>query len=491
MLEKLKETFFSIGPIVLIVLLLSVTVVPISFAQVISFLISASFTIVGLSFFLLGADIGIVPIGEKAGSALISKKNLALLLVISFLIGFIITIAEPDVQVLASQICSVNSSINSMFLVMLIAIGVAFFVCVGLLRTILQVPIKIFYFLGYILIFTLAFLAPKEFFAISFDAGGATTGPMTVPFIIALGMGVASVKSNKNADSKADNFGLTGMASMGPILAVLVMGLFANSTSASAVTEQTLATVVANETTLRSELIKLVSSISHAFFDVLKALLPLVGLFIFFLLFLFKMTAFQIIRISVGLFYSFFGLVLFLTGVNSGFIPTGLQIGTTLASSHSWLLIILGFLIGAIVVCAEPAVWVLTKQVEEISGGTIKRQVLLGSLSIGVAVAVGLAIIRVLYPFPIFYLLIPAFSIALLLLFFCPTMFSAIAFDSGGVASGPMTASFVLSLALGASSATGGDPMMDGFGVIALVATAPLIAIQVLGLIFAKRSRQK
>lgn len=490
MFEKIKETFFSIGPIALIVLVLGLTVVPIPFAQIISFLLSTIFTIIGLSFFLLGADIGILPIGEKAGAALTSKKNLPLLLVVSFIIGFIITIAEPDVQVLASQICSVNTAISSTYLVLLIAIGVALFVCIGLLRTILQIPVKIFYFGGYIIIFLLAFIVPKSFFAIAFDAGGATTGPMTVPFIIALGMGVASVKSNKNADSKADNFGLTGMASMGPVLAVLIMGFCTKSGSGAEAVVSDIATVE-EELKLLAALGAVLKSVPHAFIDVLKALLPLVGLFVAFLLFLFKMTKRQIIKISVGLFYAFFGLVLFIAGVNSGFIPVGLKIGTVLASDYRWLLGILGFLVGAIVVCAEPAVWVLTKQVEEISGGTIKRQILFGSLSIGVSVAVGLAILRVLYGFPIAYLLVPAFGIALTLLFFCPTMFTAIAFDSGGVASGPMTASFVLSLALGASYATGGDPLMDGFGVIALVATAPLIAIQILGLIYAKRSKQK
>ena len=458
-----------------------------------TFIVSAIFTIVGLALFLLGADIGIIPMGEKAGSALTSKKNLPLLLIASFIIGFIITIAEPDVQVLAGQVSSVNPNIKSITLLIMIAVGIGFFVSLGLLRTVLQVPIKILYVGFYVIVFILAFVAPKEYFAISFDASGATTGPMTVPFIMALGMGVAAVKSNKNSDSKADNFGLTGLASIGPIFAVLIMGLVMSGKSA---TEVVAATEIVEETMVSvgtlERLRGVFKLVPHIIVEVAKALLPLVGLLIAFLIFLFKLTKRQIIKICVGLVYAFLGLVLFLTGINSGFIPAGTVIGETLGNSgQQWLLVLLGVVFGAIVVCAEPAVWVLTQQVEEISGGAIKRKVLLVALSSGVCIAVGLAMIRVIFGFHIAYILVPAFAIALILTFFCPKMFTAIAFDSGGVASGPMTSSFILSYTLGAATVLGGNPLTDGFGVIALVASAPLIAIQILGLIYSKKGKEK
>ena len=493
MLEKLKETFVSIGPIALIVLLLNWTITPLGDGMTLTFIVSAIFTIVGLALFLLGADIGIIPMGEKAGSALTSKKNLPLLLISSFVIGFIITIAEPDVQVLAGQVSGVNPNIKSITLLIMIAVGIGFFVSLGLLRTVLQIPIKILYVGFYVIVFILAFIAPQEYFAISFDASGATTGPMTVPFIMALGMGVAAVKSNKNSDSKADNFGLTGLASIGPIVAVLIMGLVMSGKSA---TEVVAATEIVEETMVSvgtlERLRGVFKLVPHIIVEVAKALLPLVGLLIAFLIFLFKLTKRQIIKICVGLVYAFLGLVLFLTGINSGFIPAGTVIGETLGNSgQQWLLVLLGVVFGAIVVCAEPAVWVLTQQVEEISGGTIKRKVLLVALSSGVCIAVGLAMIRVIFGFHIAYILVPAFVIALTLTFFCPKMFTAIAFDSGGVASGPMTSSFILSYTLGAATVFGGNPLTDGFGVIALVASAPLITIQILGLIYAKKGKEK
>lgn len=493
MLEKIKETFVSIGPIALIVLILNWTITPLGDGMTLTFIVSSLFTIIGLALFLLGADIGIIPMGEKAGSALTSKKNLPLLLIASFVIGFIITIAEPDVQVLTGQVSAVNPSIKSTTLLIMIALGIGFFVSLGLLRTVLQIPIK-FLFVGfYVVVFVLAFLAPQEYFAISFDASGATTGPMTVPFIMALGMGVAAVKSNKSSDSKADNFGLTGLASIGPIVAVLLMGLMMSGKSSGAeiqVVEESVAEIAVTYTTL-SRLKELFGIIPHIIVEVSKALLPLVGLLVVFLIFLFKLTKRQIIKICVGLIYAFLGLVLFLTGINGGFIPAGTVIGETLGKSGQlWLLVALGVTFGAIVVCAEPAVWVLTKQVEEISGGAIKRKVLLVALSSGVCIAVGLAMIRVIFGFHIAYILVPVFAIALALTFFCPKMFTAIAFDSGGVASGPMTSSFILSYTLGAATILGGNPLTDGFGVIALVASAPLIAIQILGLIYAKKGKE-
>lgn len=506
MIEKLKESFFSIGPIALIVLLLSFTITPMGIVNNITFVFCAILTIIGLALFLLGADVGIIPIGEKAGASLTSKKNLPLLLIGSFIIGFIITIAEPDVQVLANQVASVNPSVNPKLLLIMIAIGIGFFVSLGLLRIVFQYSIKLFYCVFYVIVFVLAFIAPKDFFAVAFDASGATTGPMTVPFILALGMGVAAVMSNTK-NNKSDNFGLTGLASIGPILAVLLMSIFFIDSSSAIITNTENVVPVINDEILTltnsSEITKnsinifsgikdVLKQFPHTFIEVAKSLIPLIGLFIVFLIFLFKISKRQIIKIFIGLFYAFVGLILFFLGINGGFIPAGTIIGETLgALNYKLFLIILSIVLGAIVVCAEPAVWVLTKQVEEISGGTIRRKVLLAALSFGVSAVLGLAMVRVIYGFSVAYLLVPIFVIALSLTFFCPTMFTAIAFDSGGVASGPMTSSFILSFTLGVSTAMGGNPLTDAFGVIGLVASAPLIAIQILGLIYSKKSQKK
>lgn len=476
LVHKIKETAVSVVPVMILVFILHFTCAPLLPATFLHFIIGGILTILGLSLFLLGADIGIIPIGEKGGAALTSKKNLPLLLSVSFAIGFIITFAEPDVQVLAQQVQSINPSVNALLLVSMISIGVGFFVSLGLMRTVLQIPIKLFYLIFYILLFAAAFFTPPDFLSIAFDAGGATTGPMTVPFILALGMGVAAVHGGKNKHTYS--FGLTGLVSIGPIIAVVLLGIFMGKPNSGSV----LQTAAVNH--------DLSHIIPEVFSEVVKALLPLAGLFILFQLFLIKMPPKQLIRMSAGLVYSFLGLLLFLSGVKYGFMPAGTELGSILGKPGSTgILITAGAIMGAVVVCAEPAVWVLTQQVEHISGGSIKRKTLLTALAFGVSLSIILSMIRVTLGFSLWYYLIPGYSIALLLMLFCPKMYTSIAFDSGGVASGPMTSTFILSFTLGASHASGGNPVTDAFGVIAMVAMTPLIAIQILGILTIKRGK--
>lgn len=499
--QKFKETLSSVVPIMAVVLVLGLTIAPLGVGLIVRFLIGGVLVILGLTVFLLGVDIGILPIGERSGAALTAKKNLQLLLGVSFVIGVMVTIAEPDVQVLADQIRGVAPSVNKWALIIMIAAGVGLFVMIGLLRTVLSLKLKWVLIIAYALLFTLAFLCPAEFQGVAFDAGGATTGPMTVPFIMALGVGVAAVRSKGNAQADSQNgqndasFGLTGIASVGPVVSVCVYGIILQLSGAPSDTQAEQAVVHTAETAgIASHGLGLnvfVNILPNVLKEVSLALLPLVLMFIVFQLFLLKMPPVQVNRMIKGVVYSFVGLVMFLIGVNGGFMPAGQQLGHVLGAHASqaggvWtvLLVAVGFVFGAIVVCAEPAVWVLTEQVENVSGGTIKRKVMLAALSMGVALSIGLSMLRVLYGFSLWYLLVPGYLIALLLTFFCPAMFTGIAFDSGGVASGPMTSTFILSFTLGAAVAGGGNPVTDAFGVIALVAMTPLIAIQILGIIF-------
>ena len=499
-IQKFKETLSSVLPIMAIVLLLGITVAPLELNTIVCFLLGGALLIFGLTIFLLGVDTGILPIGERSGAALTAKRNLPLLLSVSFVIGFMVTIAEPDVQVLANQIKGVSPALNKWPLIFMIAGGVGLFVMTGLLRTVLNWHLKWVLIISYILLFALAFLSPKEFQGVAFDAGGATTGPMTVPFIMALGVGVATVRS-KSKSSEDSSFGLTGIASIGPIAAVclygIILALKGNSATANQLPEEGAATesIVSNGILGLGIFIKLLPSTLK---EVSMALLPLVLMAAAFQLFLLKMPPVQVRRMIKGLVYSFIGLVIFLIGVNGGFMPAGQKLGMTLGSlaasgSFAWtlLLCLTGLVFGAVVVCAEPAVWVLTEQVESVSGGTIKRKVMLVSLSFGVALSVGISMLRVLYGFSLWYILIPGYALALLLTFFCPSLFTGIAFDSGGVASGPMTSTFILSFTLGATTACGGNPATDAFGVIALVAMTPLIAIQVLGIIYKLKNKRK
>ncbi|WP_407426680.1 DUF1538 domain-containing protein [Treponema sp.] len=493
---KFKETVSSVLPVMILVILLGLTIAPMSFSVMTRFVLGGILVIFGLTIFLLGVDIGILPVGERSGAALTAKRNLPLLLGAAFLIGFIVTVAEPDVQVLADQVMGIAPNVSKWGLILMIAAGVGFFVSLGILRTVLSIPLNILLTVSYIFVFILAFFTPAAFQGIAFDSGGATTGPMTVPFIMALGVGVAAVRSKKDKNGKIqssgdDSFGLTGIASIGPVLAVIIYGIIlsnSNSTGTEAVVEE------------ENEIVKGIFVFLKLLPSILKevsfALAPLVAMSALFQIFLLKMPPMQVVRMVRGFVMSFFGLILFLAGAQGGFMPAGQALGEVLGkasqSGSLWtaLLILTGIVFGAIVVCAEPAVWVLTDQVESISGGTIKRRVMLTALSAGVAISIGISMCRVLFGFSLWYILIPGYFLALLLSFLCPKLFTGIAFDSGGVASGPMTSTFILSFTLGASEASGGNPAVDAFGVIALVAMTPLIAIQILGIIFKIKSKR-
>jgi len=495
-----------------IVLLLGVTVAPLNTSLMIRFVAGGIMVILGLTIFLTGVDIGILPIGERSGAALTSKRNLPLLLGGAFLIGFIVTVAEPDVQVLADQVYGIDPLVSKWGLIFMIAGGIGLFVLLGILRTVLSIPLKWVLISSYGIVFALAFFTPAQYQGVAFDSGGATTGPMTVPFIMALGVGVAAVRSKnskENSDAGDDSFGLTGIASIGPIAAVCLYGIIMCRGESQPVLEAEIIGSAGETSNL------FIQILPHIINEVLNALAPLVVMAIVFQIFLLKMPPFQVIRMVRGLLFSFVGLVVFLLGAQGGFMPVGETLGSILGefalSGDKFVvvynaageitselnipgiievifLLLMGCVFGAVVVCAEPAVWVLTDQVESVSGGTIKRKVMLIALSTGVAVSIGISMARVLFGFSLWYILIPGYVLALVLTFFCPKLFMGIAFDSGGVASGPMTSTFILSFTLGAAMTSGGNPATDAFGVIAMVALMPLIAIQILGIVYKIKS---
>lgn len=478
--EKIKESVSSVLPVTLIVLLLLATFIPVPSAMLLCFIIGAVMMTVGMGFFTLGADTSMSPIGEFIGARLTRSKNLFLVIVVSFFVGVLITVSEPDIQVLAAQV----SSIKSIVLILSIGVGVGLFLVVSMLRIIFAIKLKYLLLFFYGVIFLLAALMPQNFLAVSFDSGGVTTGPMTVPFIMALGLGVCAIRADSDAEN--DSFGLVALCSIGPIIAVMILSMFAKgdpSTHASYV-------MPAIETS-RDITMTFLQTIPHYMKEVLLAVGPIAAFFFIFQAVAGGMQRNALFKIIIGLIYTYIGLVLFLTGVNVGFMFVGYYIGDAIAASQYKILILpLGMLIGYFIVSAEPAVKVLTKQVEETTSGAIPGKLLGISLSIGVAVSVGLAMIRILTGISIMYFLIPGYAIALLLSFFVPDIFTSIAFDSGGVASGPMTATFLLPFAVGACSAVGGDITKDAFGVVAMVAMTPLITIQILGLVYKIKQRK-
>ncbi len=477
--EKLEEALQAVVPVVVLVLLLCFSIAPVSPGIVLEFLVGAVMLIVGMMFFTLGAELSMTPMGEKVGSTMARAKNLMVMIVLGFLLGFVVTISEPDLQVLANQV----PSIPNMVLILAVAVGVALFLVAALLRMVFKIALAPMLIALYVLVFMLAFLVPEDFLAVAFDSGGVTTGPMTVPFIMALGIGISAVRSDQNAAD--DSFGLVSLCSVGPILAVLLLGILYQPDGASYAAE---AHMEAADSVVLGRMFT--SSVPHYMKEIGISMAPVVGFFAIFQLAALHMEKRSLLKVVIGLVYTYIGLVLFLTGANVGFMPAGSFLGGTLAAlEHKWVIVPIGMVIGFFIVRAEPAVYVLMKQVEELTDGAISGAAMKISLSVGVAVSIGLAMIRVLTGISALYFLIPGYGIAMVLAFFVPKIFTAIAFDSGGVASGPMTATFLLPFAMGACQAVGGNLVRDAFGVVAMVAMTPLITIQILGFVYQLKSR--
>ncbi len=480
--EKLKEALEAVGPILIIVLILGLTVAPLPSGIFLAFLFGSLLLVIGEMFFSLGAELAMEPMGARMGSSVTRTKKLPLILGVGFLLGFLITISEPDLMVLAGQV----QAIPRLVLILAVGVGVGLFLLIGFLQKLLAIPLRTVLLVLYLLVFVLAFLAPGNFLAIAFDAGGVTTGPMTVPFILAFGVGISAIRNDRRA--AGDSLGLVAVCSVGPILTVLILSIIYRP-EVDSYTEVVLPEI-AESVSLGRLFLK---EIPTYLWEMARALLPITLFFGIWQTIFIRLNRKNLARIGIGLVYTYVGLVLFLTGANVGFMPAGLYLGRILADlPFNWILIPLGMVIGYFIVKAEPAVYVLMRQVEDITDGAVSGKVLQISLCCGVAVSVGLAMLRVLTGTFILWFVLPGYFLALILSFVTPEMFTAIAFDSGGVASGPMTAAFLLPLAIGACLASGGNVITDAFGVVSMVAMTPLITIQILGLIYRFRgSRRK
>ena len=481
LLEKLEEALRAVIPIILIVLFLCFTIAPISPGLLMVFLIGAVLLIVGMMFFTLGADLAMTPIGERVGTAMTQSRKLAVIIPLAFLLGVSITVSEPDLQVLAGQV----PSVPNMVLIMTVAVGVGLFLALAIVRIRYKISLSMLLIVCYLALILVSAFVPKEFLAVAFDSGGVTTGPMTVPFIMAMGVGLASVRSDKNAAN--DSFGLVALSSVGPILAVLILGCFFKPTEA-AYTLTDVATVVTTQDVARV----FAQGLPLYAREVLLSLVPILWVFLIFQWLTHRYHGLQIKRIIVGFGYTYIGLVLFLCGANVGFAPVGAYLGKELAGlSLRWILVPIGALIGYYIVKAEPAIQVLNHQVEAVTNGAISVKMMNRCMQIGVAASVGLAMLRVLTGISIQWFVIPGYIIALVLSRMVPDIFIGIAFDSGGVASGPMTSTFLLPLSIGVCEALGGNLMTDAFGVVALVALTPLIAIQLMGLVYKLKTAKR
>ena len=477
--EKISESIASVLPIAVIVALMCLSFVPVTTDLMLAFLLGTIMLIVGMGLFTLGAEASMTQIGNHTGAKMTKSRRLWLILALSFVLGIAITVAEPDLTVLASNVPHIDTTV----LIITVSVGVGLFLVICMLRILLGIQLRWVLLGCYAIVFALAAFSDAGFLSVAFDSGGVTTGPMTVPFIMALGVGVASIRSDKNAE--ADSFGLVALCSIGPILAIMLLGFFYDmeeGTVASAVIHS-----YANTVELGGGYVQ---AIPHYMYEVATALAPIVVFFLLFQVFSLKLRKLPFLKIVIGLAYTYVGLVLFLVGVNVGFSSLGTILGARLAEKAAWLLVPIAMLMGWFIISAEPAVHVLNKQVEEISAGAVSEKAMGLSLSIAIALATGLAMVRVLTGVSILWFVVPGYAIALAMSFFVPPIFTAIAFDSGGVASGPMTATFMLPFAMGACEAVGGNVITDAFGLVSLVAMMPLITVQVMGAVYLVRSRR-
>lgn len=481
LLSKLKEALVSVLPVTLIVLIISFTpVVSLTSTETVAFCVSAVGLIVGIALFNLGADLAMTPMGEHIGSGLTKSKKVIALVVVCFFMGLLITVAEPDLSVLASQIKDImpgGGNSGKMLLIITVGAGVGIFLVIAILKIVFHKDLSSLVMFFYLMLFALcAILAENgkfELIPLSFDSGGVTTGPITVPFIMALGVGISATVGGRN--SNENSFGLIALCSVGPIIAVMILSMTGNGNLSSYD-----ASIYDIENYLGSEFGML---ILEKVKDVAIALALITAFFMILQFIVLKLPKQKLAQIGIGIAYTFVGLIIFLVSVEVGFMPIGFKIGTQIADYSQPLLVVFGFILGLVVVLAEPAVHVLNKQVEEITNGGVKKKEMMIALSVAVGISIGLSLIRMIYGFSILYYLIPGYIISLGLSFFVPKIYTAIAFDSGGVASGPLTSSFILPLVIGACEATSGNASIYSlaFGVVAMVAMTPLITIQLLG----------
>ncbi|WP_286944861.1 DUF1538 domain-containing protein [Acetobacterium sp. UBA5834] len=477
--EKFKEVLVSVLPITLIVVMLSFTLVPIDTPIMLRFLLGAFLIVVGLTIFLFGVDLGITPIGSLMGTHIAKSNKVSIVILSGLILGFFISVAEPDLHILAGQVALVSANvITKTEIILCVSVGIALLLTVGFLRIIYNKSLSLLLTLIYGVILIVSFFSSQEFLAISFDASGATTGALTVPFILALALGISSLKKGKASED--DSFGLVGIASTGAILAVMIMSVLKGTKEISGSLDSSLSASTA-------VILPFINKLPTILYEVVLALLPIVTIFIVFQVISFKLKKKPLKRIIKGLVYTLIGLVLFLTGVNAGFMDVGTLVGYNIASiDNKAVLIAIGALLGLVVILAEPAVYVLTKQIEDVTSGYLKRKVVLVALSLGVSLAVGLSMLRIIVPeIKLWHYLLPGYILAVVLSYLVPKLFVGMSFDSGGVSSGPMTATFILAFAQGAAeSIEGANVLVDGFGLIAMVALMPIIALEILGLIF-------
>lgn len=482
LLQKFKEVSLSVLLITVFVTVLNFTIVKLPSEDFIQFVIGAVLVYIGLSIFLFGVDLSVTPIGDHMGKVITKPGKLPILVFGGFLLIFIMAIAEPSLIIFGGQVEKVTGGQLKGFIIMMaVAIGFGLAAATGFTRIIKSFPLNILLSSIYLVVFALMGLVHKDYHGIAFDAAAATTGSIVVPYLLAITVSVAAVKQQAGT-AEEDSFGLLGIATGVATLTTLLLGaLFVDTHNLLGDADQAVETMT------------FITALSDALLDVTLSIAPVIFMFIASLFLKPRLSQRQIKRMGTGLIYTFIGLTIFLTGVYGGFMDVGRLVGNSLAKNASkGLIIFIGFLLGLLTILAEPSVYVQTDLIEEVSSGAIKRGLVLISLSIGVGLAVAFAMIRIILPqVELWHIVLVGYLSALVLSFFTPKIFVGIGFDGGAVASGPMTATFMLAFVQGVADGFGGGGILDGFGIIGLVALMPVVALQVLGLLVKLKTRKE
>lgn len=439
--------------------------------QMVSFAIAVVMVVIGMALFNLGTDQSMTEIGRIIGGSIIKKNKFFFVIAMTFIIGVLVTIAEPDLSVLSYQI-----GLNKEVIVAAIGVGVGLFLVVGVIRVTLHQNLNVMFLAFYGLCFALLYFIDPRFLPICFDSGGVTTGPVTVPFLLGFGLGMAARRGGRNSE---DSFGLTALCSIGPILAVVVISVIMKGTGRS-LPDTYIVDIVPSEDIFYD----LVSVLQKTLGQVALSVGPILAFFVIYDLIFVRVPAKDLLRIVVGMVITYVGLVLFLTAVEWAFLPIAKAVGLMLGTSETlrYVAVAIGALFGIFGVLAEPAVHILVAQMEQVSDGRIRKIQVLIMLALGNGIAVSLAVLRCCFRFGLEFYIIPGYILAFILSFLVPKIYSAMAFDSGGVASGPMTSTFVLPFCIGFAFSCEADVYVYGFGLVALVALMPIIIIQLLGL---------
>lgn len=482
--EKLKEVLTSILPIVVVFSILAIFLLKLPGEEIAMFIFCIILVVLGFTIFLTGVEVGINPMGAIIGKEIPKRRSRMFMILVVFTISFLVTIAEPDVSVFATQVHEMFSSINPGTLTLCIAVGVAFFLIVAAFRIIYKLSLRAIITAGYVVvaIMTIVLYATgnNEFIAIAFDSGGVTTGPVTVPVLLALGIGICSVGAKRN---RMEGFGMIGLASIGPIIALLIMGLVSNTTYAAG------SESAPEELTIGLEL--LWKEFVESARGVLIALLPLIAFFIVFKRVFLQHSWASIYYMVEAVAVAGIGVIIFLTGVYTGFMPVAIKLGVELATYEPFLVIILGFVLGFLVAFAEPAVSILGDQVQRASRGMLPRKLIIMVISVGVAFLVALGMMKTVYDLNLIWIIIPGYVITIVLMWLGEKDMVGIAFDAGGVSTGPMSVAILSSIYVGLSSALydGATAVINGFGLIALIALAPCLFLSALSVFMKYKGR--